>query len=183
MKIFFEGIILKTWSITDAGQLVLIADNKKIADNIRDGLPSPYTLKDALEWLNLILPENNPPRFFAIESDRQLVGNIGLVSKTNIYRKNLEIGFFISENWWGKGIATRAIKAATSYAFTNFDIVRMYAEVFSDNPGSRRALEKAGFRLEATLRKSIIKNEVIKDSCIYSMLKEDFKPFDVKIKV
>ena len=157
MKIFFEGIILKPWSLGYARQLALIADNKKIADNIRDGLPSPYTLKDALEWLNLILPENNPPRFFAIEFDKQLVGNIGLVSKTNIYRKNLEIGFFISESFWSKGIATRAIKAATSYAFTNFDIVRMYAEVFSDNAGSRRALEKAGFRLEATLRSSIIK--------------------------
>ena len=179
MKIFFEGIILKPWSIRYARQLALIADNKKIADNIRDGLPSPYTLKDALEWLNLILPENNPPRFFAIEFDKQLVGSIGLVTKTNIYRKNLEIGFFISESFWGKGIATRAIKAATSYAFNKFDIVRMYAEVFSDNAGSRRALEKAGYRHEATLKNSIIKNEDIKDSCIYSVLRENFKDYDL----
>lgn len=177
MKIFFEGIILKPWSIRYARQLALIADNKKIADNIRDGLPSPYTLKDALEWLNLILPENNPPRFFAIEFEKQLVGSIGLVSKTNIYRKNPEIGFFISESFWNKGIATRAIKAATSYGFNNFDIVRMYAEVFYDNAGSRRALEKAGYRLEATLKNSIIKNEAIKDSCIYSVLRENFKSF------
>jgi RimJ/RimL family protein N-acetyltransferase len=121
------------------------------------------------------LPENYPPRFFAITVDKALVGSIGLVVKTDIYRKNFEIGYFLAEEHWGKGIATRAIKAATSYAFKDFDIVRVYAEPFSDNPGSRRALEKAGFILEATLRRNVIKNGIIKDSCIYSVLKEDFK--------
>jgi RimJ/RimL family protein N-acetyltransferase len=177
MEIFFEGIILRPWELGDAAKLALIADNKKIADNLRDGLPSPYSMKDAFDWLNLILPENNPPRFFAITIDKQVVGSIGIVSKTDIYRKNFEIGFFISEDWWGKGIATRAIKCATAYAFRDFDIVRVYAEVFADNPGSRRALEKVGFILEATLKKNIFKNGIIKDSCIYSVLKEDFKYF------
>jgi [ribosomal protein S5]-alanine N-acetyltransferase len=183
MEIFFEGITLKPWTISDAQELSLIADNIKIADNLRDGLPVPYTLKDAHDWLNIILPENFPPRFFAIILDNQVVGNIGLVTKTNIYRLNIEIGFFISEKFWGKGIATRAIKAATTYAFGNFDIVRLYAEVFSDNTGSRRALEKAGLSLEANLKRSIIKNGIIKDSCIYSVLTEDFKSLPVEVKV
>ena len=156
---------------------------KKIADNIRDGLPIPYTIKDGQDWLNLIISENNPPRFFAIITDKEVVGNIGIVSKKDIYRKNLEIGFFISEKFWGKGIATRAIKAAVSYAFREFDIVRVYAEVFSDNIGSRRALEKAGLKLEATIKKNIIKNGIIKDGCIYSVLREDFQPFVVEVKV
>jgi [ribosomal protein S5]-alanine N-acetyltransferase len=175
MEISFEGIILRPWSFGDAAKIALIADNKKIADNLRDGLPNPYSLKDAYDWLNLILPENNPPRYFAITIAKQVVGSIGLVSKTDIYRKNFEIGFFISEKWWGRGIATRAIKCATIYAFRDFDIVRVYAEVFSDNHGSRKALEKAGFNLEATLKNNIIKNGIIKDSCIYSVLKEEFK--------
>jgi RimJ/RimL family protein N-acetyltransferase len=175
MEIFFEGIVLRPWTISDASQLALIANNRKIADNVRDGFPFPYSLKDAREWLNIILPENNPARFFAIIVDKQLAGSIGIVSKTGIYRKNFEIGFFLSENLWGKGIATKAIKAATSYAFRDFDIVRVYAESFADNAGSRKALEKAGFRLEATLKKSIIKNNIIKDSCIYSVLREEFK--------
>ena len=172
MEIFFEGIILRPWMAGDAPQLAIIADNKKIADNVRDILPNPYTLRDAHYWLNMILPENNPPKFFAITLNKELVGSIALISKTDIYRKNIEIGFFLSENFWGRGIATRAIKAAASYAFNNFDIIRIYAEVFSDNTGSRRALEKAGFRLEATLKQNIIKNDTIKDSCIYSVLKE-----------
>lgn len=177
MEIFFEGIVLRPWSIGDAGQLAVIADNKKIADNLRDGFPFPYSLKDAKNWLNIILPENYPPRFFAITIDKKLVGSIGIVTKTDIYRKNFEIGYFLTEEQWGKGIATQAIKAATSYAFKDFDIVRVYAEPFSDNISSRRALEKAGFTLEAILRKNVIKNDIIKDSCIYSVLREDFKYF------
>jgi [ribosomal protein S5]-alanine N-acetyltransferase len=174
MEIFFEGIILRPWSVTDATQLALIANNKKIADNLRDGFPFPYSLKDARDWLDIILPENHPAKFFAIEIDNQLVGSIGIVSKTDIYRKNFEIGYFLSEDFWGNGIVTKAIKAATSYAFKEFDIVRIYAEPFSDNLGSRRALEKAGFMLEATLKHNVIKNGIIKDSCIYSVLREDF---------
>jgi RimJ/RimL family protein N-acetyltransferase len=177
MEIIFEGIVLRPWDMSDAPQLASIADNKNISDNVRDGFPFPYSFEDAQDWLNLILPENNPPRLFAITVDKELVGNIGLISKTNIYRKNLEIGFFISENFWGKGIATKAIKAAVSYAFRNFDVVRIFAETFSDNTGSRRALEKAGFSLEATLKSSIIKNDIIKDSCLYSILKENYQNY------
>jgi [ribosomal protein S5]-alanine N-acetyltransferase len=175
MEICFEGIVLRPWSIRDAGQLSVIADNKKIAGNLRDGFPSPYSLKDAEEWLNIILPENYPPRFFAITIEKQLVGSIGIVSKTDIYRKNFEIGYFLAEKHWGQGITTKAIKAATSYAFKDFDIIRVYAEPFSDNAASRKALEKAGFSLEATLKRNVIKNGIIKDTCIYSVLKEDFK--------
>jgi [ribosomal protein S5]-alanine N-acetyltransferase len=175
MEICFEGIVLRPWSISDATNLALIADNKKIAENLRDGFPFPYSLKDARDWLNIILPENHPPKFFAITIDKQLAGSIGIVTKTDIYRKNFEIGYFLSEKFWGKGIATKAIKAATSYAFRDFDIVRIYAEPFSDNAGSRKVLEKAGFKLEATLKRNVIKNGIIKDSCIYSVLREDFK--------
>jgi RimJ/RimL family protein N-acetyltransferase len=175
MEIFSEGILLRPWAISDASNLAIVANNKKIAENVRDGFPFPYSVRDAHDWLNIILPENYPPRFFAIISDRQLVGSIGIITKTDVYRKNLEIGFFISEDFWGKGIATKAIKAATSYAFRDFDIVRVYAETFSDNTGSQKALQKAGFKLEATLKKNIVKSEVIKDSCIYSVLKEEFK--------
>jgi RimJ/RimL family protein N-acetyltransferase len=174
MEILFEGIVLRPWKLSDAAELALIADNKKIADNLRDGLPSPYSIKDAHDWLNLIMPENNPSRFFAITINKMIVGNLGIVTKTNIYRKNVEIGFFVSEKFWGKGIATKAIRAAVSYAFETFDIVRIYAEVFSDNLASRRALEKAGLKIETTIHQNIIKNGIIKDSCIYSILREDF---------
>lgn len=175
MEILFEGIVLRPWSIKDAAELAAMADNKNIADNLRDGFPWPYSIQDAKAWLNLIIPENNPPRFFAIITAEQLVGSIGLVTKSDIYRKNIEIGYFLSEKHWRKGIAVKAVKAATSYAFKDFDVVRVYAEPFADNIASCRVLEKAGFHLEATLRRNVIKNGIIKDSCIYSVLKEEYK--------
>ena len=177
MEILFEGIILRPWITKDAGELAQIANNKRIADNLRDGFPFPYSKKDAVNWLRLILPQNNPARFFAIIAGKNLAGSIGIVTKSDIYRKTAEIGYFISEDCWGQGIATRAIKAATFYAFMKFDLIRIYAEPFSDNAGSRKVLENAGFTLEATLRRNVIKNGIIKDSCIYSVLKEEFKYF------
>ena len=174
MEIALEGIVLRPWSVKDADRLAVIANNKKIFDNLRDGLPNPYSLSDAHNWLNSVIPINDPPKYFAIMSDNYLVGSIGLVTKDDIYRKNLEIGYFLAEEYWGKGIITKAIKAATAYAFSKFDIVRVYAESFADNPGSRRALEKAGFSCEAMIIKNIFKNGVVKDSCIYSVLKENF---------
>ena len=174
MEILFEGIILRTWSINDAAELAEIANNKNIADNLQDRFPFPYSVKDARKWLRTILPVD-PPRNFAIVSGNSIIGNIGILTKEDIHRRNVEIGYFLSEKEWGQGIAARAIKAITSYAFSNFDIVRVYVETFSDNIRSKRALEKAGLKLEATFRKNIIKNGILMDSCIYSVLKEDFK--------
>ena len=176
MEILFEGIILRPWSIAEAKNLAEIANYKNVADNLQDQFPFPYSLKDARKWLKTVLPVD-PPRNFAIVSDRIIVGNIGILTKEDIHRKNVEIGYFLSEKYWGQGIAPRAVKAITSYAFSNFDIVRVYAETFADNVRSRRTLEKAGFTLEATLRSYVIKNGIIRDSCIYSVLKGDFKYF------
>lgn len=175
MEIIFEEVKLRPWALKDADQLAVIANNKNISDNLRDGFPYPYSLDDAYSWLNMIIPENEPARFFAILFNDHLCGSIGISTKEDIYRKNVEIGYFLEEDHWGKGIATKAIKAATSYAFAQFDIVRVYAEPFFDNQGSRRALEKAGFKCEAIFRKNVIKNGIIRDSCIYSVLRDDFK--------
>jgi len=120
-----------------------------------------------------VLP-TDPPLNFAIVLEGQVTGNIGIVPKDNIYRKNLEIGYFIGEDYRGQGLATRAIKAVVAYGFGSFDIERIYAEVFADNPASRRALEKAGLRLEAILKNYIFKNGILKDGCIYSVLRENF---------
>ena len=174
MEIIFEEIKLRPWSFNDAEELAIIANNSNISYNLRDGFPHPYSLNDAYNWLNSVLPVNDPPRFFAVIYENRLCGSIGIVTKEDIYRKNVEIGYFLSEEYWGKGIMTKAVKAVTSYAFAKFDIVRVYAEPFSDNPASRRVLEKAGFICEAIFKKNVIKNGVVKDSCIYSVLRENF---------
>ncbi len=174
MEIVSEGIVLRPWTISDALVLARIADNKKIADNLRDLFPSPYLISDARKWIRSVLSAD-PPQNFAILYDNVIAGNIGIVTKDDVYRRNIEIGYFIDEKFWGRGIATCAIRAVTTFAFCNFDIVRVYAEVFAGNHASARALEKAGFRLEAVLKNYIIKNGVTKDECIYSILRENFK--------
>ena len=176
MEILFDGIILRTWSIGDAGRLAEIANNKNISDNLQDRFPFPYTKRDAREWLKTIFPVD-PPRNFAIVSNKVVVGNMGIITKDDIHRKNAEIGYFLSEEYWGQGICSKAVKAITSYAFSNFDLLRVYAETFAGNIGSRRALEKAGFKLEATFKNYVIKSGIVRDGCIYSVLKEDFRYF------
>ena len=175
MQIEFEDISLKSWTLDDAPDLAFIANNKKIADNLRDGFPNPYTYEDAINWLTSIIMINEPPRFFAILYGTKLAGSIGLSLKEDIYRKNGEIGYYVDEKLWGLGIATRAIKAITAYGFKQFDLERIYAEPFSDNIGSRKTLEKAGFRCEAVFRRNVIKNNILKDSCIYSVLRDEYK--------
>lgn len=181
MEIIFEDIILRTWQMEDASDLAVIANNRKIADNLRDGFPHPYSFNDACSWLNLTIPVNDPPRFFGIWFRNRLTGSIGIVTKENIYRKNVEIGYFLAEQFWGQGIITKAILAATSYAFLTFDIIRVYAEPFADNAGSRRVLEKSGFKCEAVFKDYVIKNGIIKDSCIYSVLKSNFPVRKIKV--
>lgn len=175
MEIRGEGFLLRPWFKTDAAQLAVVANNKDIADNLRDGFPFPYSYQNAVNWLEMTIAQNDPVRFFAIIVDDKIAGSIGLVSKTDIYRLNMEMGYFLSPEFWGRGIVTGAVKAATGYAFREFDIIRLYAEPFADNPGSCRVLEKAGFTHEATFRKNVIKNGVIKDSAIYSILRENFR--------
>jgi [ribosomal protein S5]-alanine N-acetyltransferase len=175
MEIHFKGGLLRPWSSSDAEELVLIANNKSIAGNLRDAFPNPYSIDDAHNWLGMVLKMGEPVRFFAIVYEGRLAGSIGIVTKEDIYRKNVEIGYFIAEHFWGKGLATKALEAATAYAFRTFDIIRAYAEPFADNVASRRVLEKAGYTLEAVHFKNVIKNGVIKDSCIYTLLKENFR--------
>lgn len=174
MEIHFDGGLLRPWEITDAEELAVIADNKDIADNLRDMFPNPYSIDDARQWLSSVLEQEGPKRYFAIIVNGKLTGSIGFTPKTDIYRKNAEVGYFIASEFRRMGITTKALKAITAYAFRTFDIIRVYAEPFADNIGSCRVLEKAGFTLEATFKNYVIKNGVIKDSCIYSVLKENF---------
>lgn len=166
--------ILRPWRENDAEHLAAVADNKKIFDGLRDGFPHPYTLQDAKNWIEIAISQNGPiTKLFAIEVDGKAVGSIGIVLKEDVYRKSCEIGYFIGEDYWNRGIVTEAIRIITHYIFNTFDVIRISAEPYANNTGSRRALEKAGYRCEAVLNSSVIKNGQIMDSCIYSLLKHE----------
>jgi RimJ/RimL family protein N-acetyltransferase len=164
-------VTLREWKRSDADALAAIANNKKIWDNVRDLLPFPYTKKDAKEWLELVKKQKTVTTF-CIEVDGNLAGSIGVTLKDDVYKKTAEIGYFIAEEYWGKGAATEAIKQMVSYVQKEFDIVRIYAEVFEFNRASMKALEKNGFYLESIRKKAAFKNNMIVDDYVWVKLLE-----------
>ena len=163
-------IMLREFSVEDKTQVAKLCNNKKISDNLRDIVPFPYSENDSLEFIKYCL-EQNPKTTFAIEKDGELVGTIGLVIQTDIYRHTAEIGYWIGEIFWGQGIATEAVKLLTGYGFNKLNLVRIYTGVFDFNIPSQRVLEKSGYKLDCIFKDAIIKNGKICDEYRYSILK------------
>lgn len=164
-----HNISLRPWQREDAQALAAIANNRNIFNNLRDHLPHPYTVMDALQWV-AHCKDQNPVINFAVIYNGKVAGSIGCVPKTDVYRKSMEIGYFIGEQFKGFGIATEAVRILLEYIAHRFDVVRIYAEVFSHNKASMRVLRKNGFYLEGIRRKSVIKNNLVMDDYIWVKL-------------
>ncbi|MBE6899343.1 MAG: GNAT family N-acetyltransferase [Ruminococcaceae bacterium] len=168
---------IRKWKLTDAKDIATVLSNKKIQDNLRDGLPYPYTEQDGIDFISNMLSANENETFaFAITLDDKAIGSIGAFRQQNIHRQTAEMGYYIAEEYWGKGIMTDAVKQICEYVFKNSDILRIYAEPFSYNAGSCRVLEKAGFQYEGTLRNNAVKNGKVLDMKLYSLLREEQIP-------
>lgn len=165
-------ISIRPWKREDAPELAETMSNPKVQANLRDGLPYPYTEKDALEYIDAMLAADPQSTFaFAVDLDGRAVGSIGAFRKDNIHRRTAEVGYYVGEPYWGKGIMTEALKLLCDYIFANTDILRLYAEPFAYNAGSRRVLEKCGFQMEGTLRSNAVKDGKILDMVMYSKIK------------
>lgn len=166
-----QKVILRDWKEFDASRLAEIAGSEKIYENMRDGFPKPYTLLDAKKHIERALDPKNTAILKAITYHGDVVGSIGAFFGQDIYRLNAEIAYFIAEEVWGKGIASEAIYQMSAYLFESTEIHRIEATPFCRNMGSRRALEKSGFKLEGVLKENVIKNGRMEDSCIYGKLR------------
>lgn len=163
--------ILRKWLESDAHAVYKYANNKKIADNLRDGFPYPYKLSDAVSFTKSMAGNDDKSQCCrAIVINNEAIGSIGLFIKDDVYRKSAEIGYWLAEPFWNQGIVSSAVKQLCKYGFDNYDIIRIYAEPFAHNIGSCKVLEKAGFTLEGILKKSVCKNNDIFDSCMYAIL-------------
>ncbi len=164
---------IRKWELTDAKDLAAALSNKKIQDNLRDGLPYPYTEQDGEAFISEMLSADENETFaFAITVAHKAIGSIGVFRQGNIHRRTAEMGYYIAEEYWGRGIMTEAIKQACAYVFGKSDIIRIYAEPFAYNIASCRALEKAGFQYEGTLRSNAVKNGKVVDMKMYALLKQ-----------
>lgn len=170
MEIDLKCSKLRPWQWSDKESLIFNANNRNIWMNLRDRFPHPYTIKDAEEWLSMMVGVL-PLTQFAIDVDNNAVGGIGIILNDDVHCIQAEIGYWLGEEYWGRGIATAALKAVTEYAFCNFELVRIYASIFEWNPASARVLEKAGFEFEARLKKSIIKDGKIIDQLVFAKFK------------
>lgn len=170
-------LILRQWKKEDAEQLGELANNKNIADNMSDQFPFPYTLQDAEKWiaLNENLPTGQSGKKlatnFAIEVNNVLAGGCGMMIMDDVYRHSAEIGYWIAEPFWGKGIATDAVRILIEKIRNDHpEIIRVFAKPYSYNKASMKVLEKNGFYLEAIRKKAVIKSNVVMDDHVWVKL-------------
>ena len=156
---------------TDAEQIAKLMNNKKVVANLRDLIPFPYRLEDAEEFIGFCEHED-PAANFAIDLDGLLAGVIGLTIQNDIHRKTAEIGYWLGEPFWNKGIMTEAVKAIVDYGFKELDLVRIFTGVFEHNKASHRVLQKAGFKFECIFRKAIIKYGEVMDEFRYAIIRD-----------
>lgn len=163
-------ITLRPWVEADAELLTVYFNNINIWNNLRDYIPHPYTIEDAEKFIH-VQKEIFPTLNFAIMSGEELVGGIGIILGEDVYKMNVELGYWIAEPFWGTGIATEAVRQMNYYVFENFAINRIVAEVFEYNKTSMRVLEKNGYHLECVRRKAVLKNDFLYDNYVWVVQK------------
>jgi RimJ/RimL family protein N-acetyltransferase len=162
---------LRSWQGRDRDAIVRHANNRNVSINLRDRFPYPYTMKDARIWLDMVVGLK-PETSFAIAVGDEVVGGIGFTLQPDVGHRSAEIGYWLGEDFWGRGIGTDAVKAATEYAFASFDICRIFAHVFEWNGSSVRVLEKSGYTFEGRLRKSVTKDGKTIDQLMYAVVRD-----------
>lgn len=168
-----ETYSLRSYRRDDKQRLVTLANNEKVARNLRDGFPHPYTDETADQWLNTAIDHLSDSVFVIAENDL-LIGGIGYHPQDDVYRYSAEIGYWLGERYWGQDIVTRCVGKLADWIYTNTELLRLYAGVFSNNPASARVLEKNGFRLEGRLRQAVVKRGVVLDELRYALLREEW---------
>lgn len=161
---------IRSWREDDAASLARHANNRNIWLNVRDHFPHPYTLADAETWIERER-KTRPETQFALEVAGEAAGGIGVFLQQDVARRSAELGYWLGETHWGKGIMTDAVRRFTAQAFETYDLLRIYAQVFEWNPGSCRVLERAGFVLEGRLRRAVVKDGRVLDQFLYAALR------------
>ncbi|MEO7213149.1 GNAT family protein [Mucilaginibacter sp.] len=171
MEIKGTGFTLRNWRESDAGELQRLADNPKIGINLYDRFPSPYSLADAEFFIGININQS-PPTTFVIDVDGTFAGTIGITLRDDVFSRSPLFGYWLGEEYWGRGIMSEAARLVTQYAFATFDIICLQAGVFGSNPASMRVLEKAGYVKQGILKNVVFKRGEVLDEHIYIAYRE-----------
>jgi ribosomal-protein-alanine N-acetyltransferase len=170
MRLELARCTVRRWAATDLSSLVTHANNRNVSRHLRDRFPFPYQVENGRAFLDWIVRQAQPT-VWAIEVDGEAAGGIGVELQKDVERISAEIGYWLGEPLWGRGVVTEALTAVTAEAFRRFELTRIYALPFADNRASVRVLEKAGYTLEGHLRQSAIKDGIIRDQLLYAAYK------------
>ncbi|MEK9659953.1 MAG: GNAT family protein [Chloroflexota bacterium] len=165
------GLCVRDWERDDAPALARHADDPAIARWLRDTFPSPYSLGDARRWISAAI-KTDPRTSFAIALDGESIGAISVELGTDVYRLSAEVGYWVGQAHWGKGVATRALMTFTPWAFEAYGLERVWAGVFAANAASARVLEKAGYALEGRMWRALVKDGTLDDLLLYARVRE-----------
>ena len=167
-----NGISLAQPTLADAETIAQLANNRAIWLNLRDSVPHPYTLDDAV-WFVQAVEKGALGLVFGIYLEKKLVGVVGVVPQTDIHRLSGEIGYWLGEPYWGRGIATVAVRYMILYTFENTDLIRLFAGIMAPNKTSMRVLEKNDFTLDIIQRAAVYKDGKVLDEYRYSLINEE----------
>lgn len=154
--------------------MVKYANNYNIFRWVKDNFPYPYSNRDAEQWIT-VSRNTNDGLNYAITTQKELIGGIGVKFKGDVYKYSWELGYWLGEPFWGKGIATEAVKVFTKYLFSHYNIRSITANVYEGNKASMKVLTKAGFKLDGIIRKAVFKEKLFWDLYVYSILREEVK--------
>jgi RimJ/RimL family protein N-acetyltransferase len=167
MQLPLSRCVVRSWEARDLASMVRHANDRRVWINLRDRFPHPYTTRHGATFLQKVIGAI-PETTFAIAVDGEAAGGIGFMLHDDIERVSAEIGYWLGEAHWGRGICTEAVRAVTAYAIGEHELTRMYAVPFTHNIASCRVLEKAGYVREGTMHRSAIKDGTICDQYLYA---------------
>lgn len=170
MRCSIGEYMIRDWKSDDASSLARYANNRKIWSNLRDAFPHPYTQEDAALYIARSL-QKVPRTGFAIATETETIGSIGLMPGQDVHRFTAELGYWLGEPFWGMGIMTEAVKALSEYALYELGFRRIFAEPYATNLASARVLEKSGFLREGILRANVVKEGRTLDQFLYAKIK------------
>lgn len=174
MEITFGRYRIRSFHKSDVEAIVRYGNNRNVSIHLRETFPFPYRRADAQAWLKFVAGQS-PETNFALAAQDELIGGIGLRMLGDVDRVSAELGYWLGEPFWQKGIATEAVRSFLPFCFRQFEIARIYAEVFSGNEPSIRVLEKCGFEPEGIMRQAVIKDGELKDKFIFGLRREEFE--------